>query len=128
MLDLGISKFVALLQFLLALAGCSMGSVDYTSRIAQDGHIALSSRARVEDGVARFECRTSDSGWCHYTLYPEACHLRRDCALAPLRRFAVARGETRQFAGVRDFTPCVAIDTQPLGPDCKPIAGERAQR
>lgn len=126
MFDFGISKLVALLQFLLALAGCSMGGVDYTSRVAQDGHVSLSSRARVEDGVARFECRASDSGWCHYTLYPEACSQRRDCALAPLRRFVVARGDTRQFAGLRDFTPCVAADARPLGPDCKPDPAQGA--
>ena len=120
MFDFGISKLVALLQFLLALAGCSMGGVDYTSRVAQDGHVSLSSRARVEDGVARFECRASDSGWCHYTLYADACDAGTGCMQAPLRRFSVARGDSRQIAGLEGFRVCVGLDAGTLGPDCKP--------
>lgn len=116
------TKLVALLQFLLALSGCSLGEVTYSDRIAEGRHDVLSSKARVQDGVARFECRASDSGWCHYTLYPDACGSGKDCALAPLQRFAVARGESRQVAGLRDFRLCVRIDDALPGPDCQPAA------
>ncbi|MBS0230532.1 MAG: hypothetical protein JSS52_05150, partial [Proteobacteria bacterium] len=67
------TKLIALLQFLLALGGCSLGGTSYSNHIANGGHDVLVSKAQVQDGVARFDCKTSDSGWCHYTLYPDAC-------------------------------------------------------
>ena len=60
------SKFIALLQFLLALSGCSIGGTTYTSRIDSD-QVHLTSKAHVQDGVARFDCVESSSGICHYT-------------------------------------------------------------
>lgn len=115
------TKLIALLQFLLALGGCSLGGTSYSNHIANGGHDVLVSKAQVQDGVARFDCKTSDSGWCHYTLYPDACAAGEDCALAPLQRFKVARGESRQIAGLQDFRLCVGIDATALGPDCKPV-------
>ena len=91
MFDLGMTKFVALLQFLLALGGCSLGGTTYSNHIANGGHDVLASKARVQDGVARFDCRASDSGWCHYTLYPDACGDGKDCALAPIQRLCSAQ-------------------------------------
>ena len=122
MFDLGMTKFVALLQFLLALGGCSLGGPTDSNRIAEGGHDVLASRARVQDGVARFDCRASDSGWCHYTLYPDAGGAGKDCALAPIQRFAVARGDSRQIAGLSGFRLCVGPDDTALGPDCQPDA------
>ena len=118
-------KFAALLQFLLALGGCAMGGSTYTNRIRQDGHDVLASQARLQEGVARFDCEASDSGWCHYTLYADACDAGTTCVQAPLRRFAVARGDSRQIAGLEGFRVCVGIDGGALGPDCKPAAGTR---
>jgi hypothetical protein len=115
-------KFAALLQFLLALGGCAMGGTTYTHRISQDGHDVLASEARLQDGVARFDCEASDSGWCHYTLYADACEAGSGsgCTQAPLRRFSVARGDSRQIAGLDGFRVCVGLDAGTLGPDCKP--------
>lgn len=120
-------KFTALLQFLLALGGCAMGGTTYTHRISRDGHDVLTSEARLQDGVARFDCEASDSGRCHYTLYPEACAGKTDCQLAPLQRFSVARGQTREIAGVRDFRVCVGIDATAMGADCQPVAVAKAR-
>ena len=47
---------------LLILSACNIGGTTYSNRIANDGHDVLSSKARVRDGVARFECKASDSG------------------------------------------------------------------
>lgn len=118
------SKFIALLQFLLALSGCSVGGTTYTSRI-DTGHTRLTSKAQVQDGVARFNCVESSSGSCHYTLYPDACAGKPDCQLAPLQRFSVARGESRQIAGLVDFRPCVATTAAAMGADCQPAATTR---
>ena len=116
------SKFIALLHFLLALAGIGVGGTTYDTRVAANGHDALSSQAQVQDGVARFECEASDSGWCHYTLYADACDAGSGsgCTQAPLRRFSVARGDSRQIAGLDGFRVCVGLDAGTLGPDCKP--------
>ena len=58
MFDLGMTKFVALLQFLLALGGCSLGGTTYSNRIAEGGHDVLASRARVQ-----VSSDTSSSSW-----------------------------------------------------------------
>lgn len=114
------TKFIALLQFLLALAGFSPGGTTWTSQVRDDGRI-LSSRAHAQDGVARFDCIDSSSGHCHYTLYPQRC-AGAGCDAPPLRSFDVARGESRQLAGLPGFRLCVDTrDTAP-GPDCKPRA------
>lgn len=113
------SKFIALLHFLLALSGCSIGGTSFTNRIDSD-QVRLTSKAHVQDGVARFNCVESSSGACHYTLYPEACAGKADCQLAPLQRFSVARGESHQVAGLIDFRPCVATTPAALAADCQP--------
>ena len=116
------SKLIALLQFLLALAGVDVGGSDYSNRISNGGHDVLNVRTHVQHGVARFECLASDSGWCHYTLYAGACDAGSGsgCTQAPLRRFSVARGDSRQIAGLDGFRVCVGLDAGTLGPDCKP--------
>jgi hypothetical protein len=110
---------------LLILSACNIGGTTYSNRIANDGHDVLSSKARVRDGVARFECRASDSGRCHYTLYPDACAGQADCKLAPLQRFSVARGKTREIAGLQDFRVCVAIDGAARRADCQPMTAAK---
>ena len=115
------SKFIALLQFLLALSGCSVGGTTFTNRIDGD-QVRLTSKAHVQDGVARFNCVESSSGSCHYTLYPDACAGKADCQLAPLQRFSVVRGESHQIAGLVDFRPCVATNGAAMGADCQPAA------
>ena len=120
------SKFIALLHFLLALSNCSLDSTTYSNRIDSDRE-QLTSKARVQDGVARFECVESSSGACHYTLYPEACSGKADCQLAPLQRFTVASGESHQVAGLIDFRPCVATTASTLAADCQPAAATKAR-
>ena len=119
------SKFIALLHFLLALAGIGVGVTTYDTRVAANGHDVLDSSAHVQDGVARFECVESSSGICHYTLYLEACSGKADCQLAPLQRFTVARGESHQIAGLVDFRPCVATTGAAMGADCQPAAAAK---
>ena len=126
MFNLGLTKLVALLQFLLALAGCSPGGTTWTSRV-DEGRMALHSKASVQDGVARFECVRSSSGACHYTLYPDACDGKAACQLAPLQRFSVASGKSHQVAGLIDFRPCVATTAAALAADCQPAAATKSR-
>lgn len=122
MFHLGMTKLIALLQFLLALAGCSPGGTTWTSRM-DAGPLTLHSRASVQDGVAHFECVKSSSGACHYTLYPDACNGSAACQLAPLQRFNVASGDSRQLTGVIGFRPCVRLDDALPMADCRRAGG-----
>ena len=119
-------KLIAIAKLLLSpllliLAACGANGTSYSHRIGANDHDVLYSKAHAKDGNARFECKASDSGECHYTLYPEACAGKADCALAPLQRFTVKRGETRQIAGLGEFRPCVSINASAVGSDCQPI-------
>ena len=44
-----------------------------------------------------------------------------------LQRFSVARGQTREIAGVRDFRVCVGVDATAMGADCQPVAVAKAR-
>lgn len=114
------SKLIALLHFLLALAGFGVGGTTWTSNLHDNG-TSLHSRANAQDGVARFDCIDSSSGQCYYTLYAAGCNAKA-CTDAPLRRFRVARDDSRQFAGLIGFHPCVDTANTALGPDCRPRA------
>lgn len=125
-------KLIAIAKLLLSpllmiLSACGIGGTSYSNRIGNNGHDVLYSKAHAKDGITRFECKASDSGTCHYTLYPEACAGKADCKLAPLQRFSVPRGQTRQVADLRDFRVCVGINEQALGADCEPIAARMAR-
>ena len=61
-------KLIALAKLLLSpllviLSACGVGTTTYSNRIGDNGHDVLHSKARAKDGVARFECLASDSGW-----------------------------------------------------------------
>jgi len=115
-------KFQALLYFVLSLFGCDVGRSTFVDRIVHDGATALDSRTVVEAGVARFECIRSASGQCYYTLFPRDCSAadKKDtgCLARPIRQFAVADGDTRQIAGLRDFRLCVSDENVVAGTGC----------
>jgi hypothetical protein len=113
-------KFSALLYFVLSLFGCDVGRSTFVDRIGDDGVHALYSRATVEAGVARFECLRSASGHCYYTVLPRDCDAgRRGCSDEPLRRFAVANGDSRQIVGLHDFRLCVSDRDATPEADCR---------
>ncbi|MEN1939709.1 hypothetical protein WCE41_02615 [Luteimonas sp. MJ246] len=126
------NKLIALCYFVLSLFGCDGGGSTFVHRATIDGNDVLFSKAHVEAGVARFECLGSASGQCHYTVYPRECAAaatavgeRDACATAPVQRFAVNRGDSRQITGLRDFRLCVSAERGRQGPDCEsaePIA------
>ena len=122
------SKMLASSLFLLVLCACTLEGTTHIHRVGDAlGGYSLHSRAHVLDGVARFECKASRSGRCHYTLYPKGCD-DRDCMRAPLRRFAVAQGQSLQLIGEKDFRLCVSADATPQAADCEPAASGIAMR
>ena len=103
-------KLLALFAFVLSLYGCDTATRTVVQREREDGADRLYSRTVVEAGVARFECRASASGQCHYALYAGRCADARDASACDTRtaaRFALAVGESRQLTGVRTFRLCV---------------------
>jgi hypothetical protein len=125
-----VSKLIALLQFLLVLCGCDVGGTSFSDRVSVDGSDILYSRARVHAGISRFACLASASGRCHYTLFAaealDDCTggiaeagATRHCPPAPLKRFAVPAGDSREFAGLPGFRLCVAVDDLPRNAECR---------
>ena len=124
------SKFIALFQFLLALCGCNIGGTTFSDRVSIDGRDTLHSRARVLAGVAHFTCLASASGRCHYTLFADdavadcngsaaPASSTAPCPAKPLKQFAVAAGDSLEFAGLPGFRLCVSADDLPRSMDCK---------
>ena len=124
------AKFIALFQFLLVLCGCNVGGTTFSDRVSIDGRDTLHSRARVLAGVAHFTCLASASGRCHYTLFADdavddcaggaaSAGATSPCPAKPLKQFAVAAGDSLEFAGLPGFRLCVAVDDLPRGVDCK---------
>ena len=123
------NKLIVLCYFVLSLFGSDVGGTTFVHRASLDGGDALYSKAYVQAGVARFECLGSESGQCHYTVYPRGCAPAAAGAVAagqtgachaePVQRFAIARGDSRQITGLRDFSLCVSADGGMRGPDCE---------
>jgi hypothetical protein len=119
-------RLSALFFYVLSLFGCDVGRDTFVDRVSIDGAQALYSKATVEAGVARFECVRSASGQCHYTLFPRECDAagastkgNADCLSRPIQQFAVANGDSRQIAGLRDFRLCVSDGQAAPAPGCQ---------
>lgn len=112
-------KLIALIYFALSLFGFDTGGSTYVTRTTVDGADVLYSRATAGAGSTRFECVRSTSGQCHYTVYPRTCTTDR-CRSAPIERFALANGGSRQVSGLHGFHLCVSADGGVPGPDCEP--------
>ncbi len=140
-------KLIALCCFVLSLFGCEVGGSSFVHRTSADGRDVIHAKAHVQAGVARFECLDSESGQCHYAVYPRECSSHRaplaaaaaaggavagpvgGCDAAPLQRFAIATGDSRQITGLRDFILCVSADGGVRGRDCEAVEpGGRALR
>lgn len=92
----------------LAVAGCGKSTETSITRSTANGVDTLYSKRSVVDGVARFECLASRSGQCHYLVLAPACRPDAPCATPPLRSFALAVGQTRQFKDLpAGFSHCV---------------------
>lgn len=114
-----IAQLFALAQFLLTLAGCSPGATEFSNKILNNQGATLYSTATDKEGEAKFVCRESSSGQCHYTLYASACTDTVACKEKPLQTFVLQRGESKALRGIAKFHPCVALDAKPVGPDCQ---------
>jgi len=121
-------NLMALLYYLCALFGCSVGGTTIEHHTVADGIDIVDSRVRISERIARFECQASRSGQCHYSLFrseckPAAAGAAKDprCAQPATERFALAAGATREIVGVAPgFTVCVSDEDADVGANCKP--------
>jgi hypothetical protein len=127
------NKLLALCCFVLSLFGFDGGGATFVHRVSADGGDVLHSRTHVQAGVARFECLRSESGQCHYTVYPRGCtpatvaEQATGCTAASVQRFAIAGGDSRQVSGLHDIRLCVSADGGARGPDCEAVAAMAAR-
>lgn len=113
---------LTLLYLLLSLAGCNEWGSTTVTRVSVDGHDVVHSRVRTATGIATFECLASDSGACHFTLFPRDCTgAAASCAPVASDRLTLRVGETRNLTGLpKDVRSCVTADGQAMTSDCKP--------
>lgn len=129
------NKLIALFYFVLSLYGCDIGGSTFVHRTQAGGPDTLYSSVPTQPGVSRFVCLRSESGQCHYTVFPSDCAAATatgardaDCSAQPVKRFVIAEGESRQVAALERFRLCVSADDGTLGSDCelpRPIAAVR---
>ena len=105
-------RLSALMYFALSLFGCDSAGTEFVHHTRADGVDTLHATASARSGVARFECRASESGRCHYAVYDTGCTQR------PLRTFALAAGASRQITGLHTFDVCVGSRPGRLRADC----------
>ncbi|MBN8923180.1 MAG: hypothetical protein BGP10_00465 [Rhodanobacter sp. 68-29] len=86
-----------LIAIILLLAGCTPGERVLVTRASENGRTVFDSRVTIGELSARFECRISASGQCHYALFDPDC-TDATCSKPPLQAFAVAAGGERTFA------------------------------
>ena len=118
---------ISLVSFLLTLAGFNPQAGTTTLTFSSiDGVGINSSKARIADGDARFECLKSASGSCHYVVFTSTCEQvdKRansvdTCSTRVVEAFTLAAGDVRELAGLPvGVKHCLDHDAMPIAPDC----------
>lgn len=132
---------VSLVSFLLTLIGCNPQSGVTTVSIASvDGVGVNSTKSRISQDHARFECLKSVSGQCHYVVYVSSCAVdaartevtvsadagsagdapeAASCATRTLQQFTLAAGQVRELDDMpADMRHCVDHEAMPVAPGC----------
>lgn len=119
---------ISLISFLLTLVGFNPQAGTTTLTFSSiDGVGINSTKARIADGNARFECLQSASGSCHYVVFTSACERadeRADfvdtCSTRVVETFTLAAGNVRELTGLpAGVKHCLGHDAMPVAPDCE---------
>ena len=123
------NTLIAIVCFVLSLAGVDVGSHTVVDRIRIDGADTLYSKVVARPDVTRFECVHSASGQCYYSVYPRQCTSRsaavsaatrtQGCRSQPLERFVLATGDSRQIAALPGFRLCVSAEQDIAAAGCE---------
>ena len=112
-------NILAMLYYLFAVVGCSGGRVTEI-RSETDGHDILHGRVEVSAEVTKFECLTSSSGQCYFSLFDPSCTDPAVTCGKPPERFALAEGASREIVGLpAGFKPCIDTAGKAMQVDCK---------
>jgi len=112
---------LALLYYLLAVAGCTGGQVT-DIRSDAGGRDIVHGRIELRAGVAKFICLVSATGVCHFALFDPACVVPSANCDKPPERFALAQGASREIVGLpAGFRPCVSAQGEAVQADCKSV-------
>ncbi|MGH8078990.1 MAG: hypothetical protein ACREP7_00355 [Lysobacter sp.] len=115
-------NLMAMLYYLCALLGCDVGGTTIVHHANVDGVDIIDSKVRVSEQIAKFECRTSRSGQCHYALFSARCADAARCADPAFERFDLAAGATREIVDIAPgFKVCVSDKNEAVGADCKTL-------
>ena len=114
---------MSLVSFLFTLAGCNPQPGITTMTFSSVNGVGVNStKARIGDGNAQFECLQSATGSCHYVLFVSDCEKGLDqnrCSTRVVERFTLSAGGNREFsnlpAGIRH---CLSHESMPVAPDC----------
>lgn len=123
-------NMMALLYYLCALLGCDVGGTTIVNRSNDSGVDIIDSQVRISEQIAKFECRASRSGTCHYSLFRSQCAAAKakpaqapHCTETAFERFDLAAGATREIIDIAPgFTLCVSDKNDAVGVDCKALA------
>ncbi|UJB17693.1 MULTISPECIES: hypothetical protein [Lysobacter] len=124
-------NMMALLYYLCALLGCDVGGTTIVNRSNDNGVDIIDSQVRISEQIAKFECRASRSGTCHYSLFRGQCAnaakstpaQASQCTETAFERFDLAAGATREIIDIAPgFTLCVSDKSDAVGVDCKALA------
>jgi hypothetical protein len=117
--------FCAILVYALSLFGIDIGGHVRIDRVRSNGTDVLYSKVVSQPTGTRFECVSSASGRCYYTVFVQECGSNGSapakpaaCQLKP-ERFALADGGSRQAAALPNMHLCVSAQAQATGRDCQ---------
>jgi hypothetical protein len=117
--------FCAILLYALSLFGIDVGGHVRIDRVRSNGTDVLYSKVVSQPTGTRFECLSSASGRCYYTVFVQECAAvapapgkAAACQLKP-ERFALAGGGSRQAPALPDLHLCVSTQARTTGRDCQ---------
>ena len=124
---------VSLLSFVFTLLGCNPQSGTTTVSFSSVNGVGINStKSRIGDGSARFECLKSATGNCHYLVFVETCATAKAsvdevaCTTRVLEKFTLAAGSVKELhdlpEGVRH---CLDHEAMPTAPDCSRAQAEK---
>ncbi|MBD8900331.1 hypothetical protein [Rhodanobacter sp. DHG33] len=107
-----------LIAIILLLAGCAPGERTIVVRSVEDGRTTFDSRVTIDLLSARFDCRASATGECHYALFAQDC-TGTHCDAPPLRQFAVSAGDGQTFDDLpHGVQVCMQREAGPMTAAC----------
>lgn len=112
-------QLIALLYFILALAGCDRPGRTIVVRTTVNGADLIYSRVHMLDHHASFDCIRSSTGRCHYALFGHDCPATGPCTTTPFKQFALNAGSAQDLVDLpADFRLCVTQEAKPMTGEC----------